>query len=104
MQVKKIKVSSTSELDYLGRVVSSWKKFEILEAEVGENESPEDAFDKAVLVLENVEKKHLPEVVEPAMATQRKLQPDKAIREKFAKAVAAQDLPTVSYLETIYQF
>lgn len=65
MIVKKIKVSSTSELDYLGRVVSSWKKFEILEAEVGENESPEDAFDKAVLVLENVEKKHLPKVVEP---------------------------------------
>lgn len=66
MKVAKIKVSSTCELDYQGRVVGRWKKFEILEAEVGENESPEDAFDKAVLVLENVEKKHLPEVVEPA--------------------------------------
>jgi len=101
MKIKEIVVGQS--LNWLILGAEGWNKI-VLTAEIGENEDEHEAVDALFLKLETMHKKHLPAVVEPATVSPRKLQPDKAIREKFAKAVAAQDLPTQTYLETIYQF
>lgn len=103
------KVSYSKSYEMILREGTVWEKIG-LEAELGEEETPEQGLSELKVIVDTFHKEHLPQPTEedtyttvPVKKKEKRI-PDLAIRQKYAKAAAASDNETILKLESEYLF
>ena len=106
---KVTKVSYSKSFEMLTPLGTVWEKIG-LEAEIGEQETPEQGLEELKTIVDLFHVEHLDNFSEPDTFTtvplkkKQKRVPDLAIRLKYAKAASDMDTETISNLEAEYQF
>ncbi len=107
---KVTKVSYSKSFEMLTPLGTVWEKIG-LEAEIGEQETPEQGLEELKTIVDLFHVEHLDNFSEPDTFTTvplkkkaAKMVPDSAIRIEYAKAVAGMNSDAVANLESIYDF